>query len=141
MRYIRKFETISSDIKRGELLLLMSQYSNYDYELYILLEDVTRLKRKLKVFHIAEISFSKFGRGINYEVVNNDEEIIYKHISLRKLDKEEQYLLFNNIYKYEKVGLNNMIVNRTKEFTGIDITESEEYKTFLLEKTSDKYNL
>jgi hypothetical protein len=137
MRFIKQFETISVDLKRGDLVIMTSQYSNYDYDLYILLEDVPWSKKKLYVFHIAEISFNKYSTW--YEVVNCENEKVYKNFLLRKLHDNEENLLFNNIYM--SGGINNVIVKRTNELTGINIIDTDDYKKFLITKKSEKYNL
>jgi len=135
MKYLQTYETINRDLKKHELILIMSTHSNYDYDLFILLKDVPKSKRALDVFHIAEITFDK--SSVWFEVDNLDEERTYKSIAARLLHENEQYLLFDNIYNSTK----NRIVDRTKDVMGIDIKETEDYKNFLVKKEANKYNL
>lgn len=136
MKYIKKYESISIDLKKYDLILSKSLHSFYDYDLYILLENVTKNKRKLKVLHIAEISFHNFNY-IDYEIVNVDEEILYKNANIRVLNKKEKNVLFNWIISRN----DNRIKKTLIEKIDYDITSSEDYQNYIISQSQNKYNL
>ena len=137
MKYIKQYESISNDLKKHELILSKLVHSNYDYDLYILLNDVPRSKRALDVFHIAEISFGK--TDCWYILEGLEDSRIYKNKDTRSLTEKEQKLLFERLeqYKFQKNG----VVQRVLEETDIDITQTDNYKDFFIKKDLEKYNI
>lgn len=135
MKYIKSYESISTYLHKYDLLLKESEYSFYDYDLYILLNDVPKPKRILNVFHIAEISFDR--NRVRYDIVNLEEEKLYKKEDIRIFTEEEKYLLFKDI------SLTNpsYLVNKIKQELNYDITTSEDYQNFITSQSANKFNL
>lgn len=139
MKHIKYFETISVELKRGDIILReLDRYSRgqYEYDFFVVLNDVMRKNRIINVYHIGEISFFAWD-DINYSINHRDIYKIYKSDDVTVISKDEQELLYEEMYN----GNFQNIINLVKDKTDIDLRDSDSYNYFLIKKTSEKYNL
>ena len=146
MKYIKKFETISEDIKRGDILIDEDDNRNRESPVYLVLDDVRRSARKINVFEIGNFQYDNFSFGIrdtNMNMKNTYHR--YKGVGLRLVDKKEKLNMVENIYSRTGNVYFVELLDKLKSKIGIDIREMSEYLDYLEEieirSNAKKYNL
>ena len=147
MKYIKKFETISEDIKRGDILIDEDDNRNRESPVYLVLDDVRRSARKINVFEIGNFQYDNFSLMVRNNIDMDIKKSFhrYKGVGLRLVDKKEKLNIVENIYSRTGNVYFVELLDKLKSKIGIDIREMSEYLDYLEEieirSNAKKYNL
>ena len=146
MKYIKKFETISEDIKRGDILI-DEEDRNTQSPVYLVLDDVRSFDRKINVFEIGNFQYDNFSLMVRNNIDMDIKKSFhrYKGVGLRLVDKKEKLNIVENIYSRTGNVYFVELLDNLKSKIGIDIREMSEYLDYLEEieirSNAKKYNL
>lgn len=145
MKYIKKFETISEDIKRGDILI-DEEDRNIESPVYLVLDDVRRSDRKINIFEVGNFQYDNFSLKVhNLHMNMKDPTHRYKGVGLRLVDKKEKLNIVKNIYSRTDNIYFVKMLDEIKDKIDIDLRDIPEYVEYLEEieirSNAKKYNL
>jgi len=144
MKYIKIYESIRKDLKRGDLIIRDDDLGRESY-VYLVLNHLHRNKRKINVYCIGYMKYESFNI-INNDFFNNLKiHTIYKMEDVRLLEENEILKIVKQIYSRIENSYYNKKIEIIKNDTGIDLREIPEYIQYddemTMIKNISKYNL
>jgi len=145
MKHLKTYETISEDIKRGDILVDEND-RQYESTVYLVLDDVNRSDRKINVFEIGNFKYDDFSFMIkDIHMGKKNTSHIYKGVGLRLVNEKEKLNIVKNIYSRIDNRYFVELLNNLKIKTGFDIRSIPEYVEHIerikMENDAKKYNI
>jgi hypothetical protein len=145
MKYLKTYESIREYIKKGDLIISEEKRDSNSY-VYLVLDDVLRVNRKLKVYCIGYFKYETF------DILSNNDYLkklgihtMYKREDVRLLEEDEKENIVHNIYSRIDNIYYIEALDKIKNESGIDLRDMKEYVDYLdkleMEKNAKKYNI